>query len=164
VKALAAKTGRMGWIGVAHENLDYEGMLRKAGYRVTRQRLIILDAVCEGDGHTTLKQVYSRVREVDGTIDQSPLYRTLKLFVDVGLVVSATTADGETWYEIARPQPHHHLICRSCGGQQEIGHEVVQAMSDMLQRQYDFDAHLDHLVITGVCTACRAKTPRPTSS
>lgn len=77
---------------MSHENIDYEGVLRRAGYRVTRQRLIILDAVCEGGGHTTLKEVFSRVRIVDDTIDQSSLYRALKLFVDLGLVVSATTA------------------------------------------------------------------------
>lgn len=142
---------------MSHENIDYEGALRQAGHRVTRQRLLILDAVCEGGGHTTLKQVYARVREVDRTIDQSSLYRSLKLFVELGLVVSATTDDGETWYEIARPQPHHHLMCRNCGQQREIGHDVVAAMSDMLLRQYGFEAHPpDHLVITGLCADCRA--------
>jgi Fur family ferric uptake transcriptional regulator len=145
---------------MAHENLDYETVLRNAGHRVTRQRLVILDAVCEGRGHTTLKQVFSRVRQVDDTIDQSSLYRTLKLFVDLGLVVSATTDDGETWYEIARPRPHHHLICRNCGKQQEIGHDVVQAMSDMLLRQYGFEAQPSHLVIAGLCADCRRTSIR----
>lgn len=142
-------------MSVSHENLDYGTVLRNAGRRVTRQRLIILDAVCEGHGHTTLKQVFSRVREVDDTIDQSSLYRTLKLFVDLGLVISATTDDGETWYEITRPRPHHHLICRTCGKQQEIAHDVVQAMSNMLLRQYGFEARPNHLVITGLCAKCR---------
>jgi Fur family ferric uptake transcriptional regulator len=142
---------------MSHEALDYEGILRRSGHRVTRQRLIILDAVCEGRGHTTLKQVFSRVREVDDTIDQSSLYRTLKLFVDLGLVVAATTDDGETWYEIARPQPHHHLICRLCGKQQEIGHDVVQAMSDVLMQQYGFEAQPNHLVIAGRCVECRKR-------
>lgn len=141
---------------MSHEDLDYENVLRQAGHRVTRQRLIILDAVCEGRGHTTLKQVFARVCQVDDTIDQSSLYRTLKLFVDLGLVVAATTEDGETYYEIARPWPHHHLICRNCGRQQEIGHDAVQAMSDMLSRQYGFEAQPSHLVIAGLCAECQA--------
>jgi Fur family ferric uptake transcriptional regulator len=141
---------------VAHENLDYEAILRNAGHRVTRQRLIILDAVCEGHGHTTLKQVFSRVREVDDSIDQSSLYRTFKLFMDLGLVVSATTDDGETYYEIAKSHKHHHLICRKCGKQQEIAHDVVQVMFDLLAREYGFRATTDHLVITGLCQECDA--------
>ena len=142
---------------MSHETLDYEVILRRSGHRVTRQRLIILDAVCEGRGHTTLKQVFSRVREVDDTIDQSSLYRTLKLFVDLGLVVAATTDDGETYYEITQPQPHHHLICRQCGKQQEFAHDVVRVMFDLLQDNYGFLATSDHLVINSLCAACRAE-------
>lgn len=141
---------------MSHHDLRSDDVLRRAGHRVTRQRLIILDAVCAGRGHTTLKQVYSRVRKTDDTIDRSSLYRALKLFVELGLVVSATTEDGETWYEIARPRPHHHLICRSCGQQQEVGHDVVQAMCDMLLQRYGFEARPDHLVIGGLCATCRA--------
>ena len=141
---------------MSHEDLDYENVLRQAGHRVTRQRLIILDAVCEGRGHTTLKQVFARVCQVDDTIDQSSLYRTLKLFVDLGLVVAATTDDGETYYEIARPQPHHHLICRQCGKQQEIAHDMVRVMFDLLQDTYGFHATSDHLVINGLCVTCHA--------
>ena len=31
--------------------------------------------------------------------------------------------NGETVYEIPKPRKHHHLICRVCGGEREIGHE-----------------------------------------
>ncbi len=139
---------------MSHENLDYEGALRRAEHRVTRQRLAILDAVCEGNGHTTLKQIFARVREVDSTIDQSSLYRALKLFVELGPVVSATTDDGETYYEIVKPHRHHHLVCRQCGKQQEIGHDVVQVMFNLLSKRYGFHATTDHLVITGLCNEC----------
>ncbi len=139
---------------MAHENIEYETILHRAGYRVTRQRLTILDAVCEGKGHTTLKEIYTRVRVVDKSINQSSLYRALKLFVDLGLVVSATFDDGETYYEIAKPQRHHHLICRNCGMHQEIGHDVVQVMFHLLSREYGFQAKMDHLVIHGLCREC----------
>ncbi len=62
---------------------------------------------------------------MDPTIDRSSLYRTLKLFVELGLVVSAETANGETIYEIPKPHRHHHLICRQCGTEQEIDEDVL---------------------------------------
>ena len=87
---------------MTHNTTDYEDMMRAAGHRVTPQRILILDAVSEGGGHTTLGEVYARVRRVDSSVDRSTLYRTLKLFVDLGFVVSANTGDGETYYYLGR--------------------------------------------------------------
>ena len=140
---------------MSHETLDYRQKLRSAGYRVTRQRVVILDAVCAGHGHTTLKQVFARVQQVDKSIDQSSLYRTLKLYAELGIVVSATTEDGEMTYEIAHAQPHHHLVCRTCGSQQEISDGVIQIMSNILFKTYGFQARQDHMVISGLCSRCR---------
>jgi Fur family transcriptional regulator, ferric uptake regulator len=142
---------------VSHDQIEYATLLHRAGYRVTHQRVVILDAICQGRGHTTLKQILARVRHTDSSIDRSSLYRTLKLFVDVGLVFSATTDDGETWYEIARPAPHHHLVCRRCGHEQEISHAIVHALSTTLLQQYGFEAQPVHLIFSGLCGACRSK-------
>jgi Fur family ferric uptake transcriptional regulator len=140
---------------MSHHQTPYEEILRTAGHRVTRQRILVLDAVCEGNSHSTLGEIFARVRVQDLSIDRSTLYRTLKLYVDLGLVLSAETGDGETYYEIARPHRHHHLICRRCGQEQEIEHGVVQQMFDQLNEVYGFSADSDHLVIMGICHACR---------
>jgi Fur family ferric uptake transcriptional regulator len=143
---------------MSHYQTSYEDILRAAGHRVTRQRVLILDAVCEAGGHSSLGEIYARVRLQDPSIDRSTLYRTLKLYVDLGLVVSAEPGDGETYYEIAKVHPHHHLICRFCGQEQEIEHEVVQTMFDQLNEVYGFHADSDHLVIRGICRECRSAT------
>lgn len=149
---------------MSHENMDYEGIMHRAGYRVTPQRVMILDAVCEGGGHTTRKQVYTRLRHMDDTIDVSSVYRTLKLFVELGLVISAETPNGETVYEIPKPQKHHHLICRVCGREQEIGHEAIQGTLAAVRRRYGFVVEDDHLVFHGVCADCHAGDAAPRSS
>jgi Fur family transcriptional regulator, ferric uptake regulator len=142
--------------GMSHDNLDYEAILRRAGHRVTRQRLHILDAVCEGRGHTTLKQIYTRVRAADNTIDRSSLYRALKLFAELGLVVVAVTPDGETYYEIPKAHAHHHLLCRMCGTEIEIGPAAAEHMFEEIRRVHDFKVEMDHLVLHGVCSRCGA--------
>jgi Fur family ferric uptake transcriptional regulator len=149
---------------MSHHKTEYENMMRATGHRVTRQRTLVLDAVCEAHGHTTLGQVYARVRKVDRSIDRSTLYRTLKLFVDIGLVVSADTGDGETYYEIAKAQHHHHLICRNCGREQEIGHVVVQSMFEQIYAHYQFKADTDHLVLSGLCANCQISLPSSSPS
>lgn len=140
---------------MSHETMDYEGILHAAGHRVTLQRVMILDAVCEGGGHTTLPEIHARLHAADPTIDRSSLYRTLKLFAELGLVVSAENPRGETVYEIPKGEPHHHLICRVCGGEQEIGHAAVEAMIARVREQYRFQIDVDHLVLYGLCESCR---------
>jgi Fur family ferric uptake transcriptional regulator len=146
---------------MSHETMDYEGVLHAAGHRVTPQRVLILDAVCEGGGHTTLKQVFTRVRHMDDTIDLSSVYRTLKLFVELGLVVSAETPAGETMYEIPRPRPHHHLICRVCGKEEEIGHDALEGTMAFIREHYGFTVDVEHLVLTGVCKHCHRTVEVP---
>ncbi|MCA1670111.1 MAG: transcriptional repressor [Thermomicrobia bacterium] len=140
---------------MSHETMDYEGIMHRAGHRVTPQRVMILDAVCAGHGHTTLKQIYGRLQRMDDTIDRSSVYRTLKLFVALRLVVSAETPAGETVYEIPKPKPHHHLICRICGSEQEIGQEAMAGMFALVEERYGFTVATDHLVLSGVCADCR---------
>ena len=148
---------------MSHNTIEYEEIIHAAGHRVTPQRVLILDAVCAGGGHTTLGEIFARVRQSDQSIDRSTLYRTLKLFVELGLVVSADTGDGETYYEIARPHRHHHLVCRRCGKEQEIEHEVMQPMFDQVFQQYGFKADTDHLVLFGLCGDCQrgSRATRP---
>jgi Fur family ferric uptake transcriptional regulator len=140
---------------VTHQGLRWEDVLRRAGHRATRQRGVILDAVCAGEGHTTLGEIYARVRRRDPTLDRSTVYRALKVFVETDLVVTAATGDGEVTYEVKRPEPHHHLVCRICGGEQEIDDAVLASMIEQVRRQHGFDVVTDHLVLFGHCARCR---------
>ena len=140
---------------MSHETMDYEGVMHAAGYRVTPQRVMILDAVCEGDGHTTLKQIYVRLHKADPSIDRSSLYRTLKLFVRLGLVVAAEAPGGDAMYEIPKTKPHHHLVCRVCGNEREIGQEAIQGMVALVRQQFGFQIDMDHLVLYGLCEVCQ---------
>jgi len=134
--------------------MHWEQRLWAAGHRVTRQRAMILDAVCAGSGHTSLGEVYARVRKADLSIDRSTVYRALHLFVEVGLVLAADTGAGETVFEIVKPLPHHHLVCRACGREVEIGEEALRAMIDHVRLSHGFRVTTDHLVLFGRCADC----------
>lgn len=140
---------------MTHESLDYYNILRSRGYRVTPQRLVILDAICEGKGHTTLGEIYARAKIVDSSIDRSTLYRALELFKKVGLVVSANVGGGEEVYEIVQSEAHHHLACLKCGKIERVEHELVQPMFDKLEHSHNFTIKMDHLVIFGTCLSCQ---------
>lgn len=149
---------------MTHQQVRWEDILRRAGYRATRQRGLILDAVCAGGGHTSLGEVYARAHRQDATLDRSTVYRALRVFVETDLVVAADTGDGETYFEIKHDEPHHHLVCRLCGGEQEIDGAVLATVIDQVRRQHGFEVVTDHLVLFGYCERCReagGETPPP---
>jgi Fur family ferric uptake transcriptional regulator len=141
---------------MTHDTMRWEARLGQAGARVTRQRSIILDAVCAGAGHTTLGEVLVRVRGTDRSINRSTVYRSLHALTAAGVIVETTTADGETAYEIAREDPHHHLRCLACGGEQEVGGGDLESLTRAMLDRYGFRLELDHLVLAGICRQCSA--------
>lgn len=140
---------------MTHTLLHWEQVLRRHGHRVTRQREMILDAICAAGGHTAFDAIYGRVRARDDSIDRSTVYRTLHLFVELGLIVEARVPGGETRYEVRQLSPHHHLVCRECGSEREVSNATIQALVDALMREYHFQVVPDHLVLYGVCEGCQ---------
>jgi Fur family ferric uptake transcriptional regulator len=139
---------------MSHYTQDYVEMMRSKGFRVTPQRLTILDAVCEIGRHATFGEIYQRVKAIDRTIDQSTIYRALEFLSEVGLVVSSHDRDHGKVYEIAQHPSHHHLVCKVCGAEEQISHDMVAGLFASIAQQYGFEVQTDHLILKGVCRAC----------
>lgn len=140
---------------MSHHLLAWEQVLKRSGHRVTRQREVIIDAICDGHGHTLFDDIHARTLARDTSIDRSTIYRTVRLFVELGLVVEAKTGSSETLYEIRKPRPHHHLVCRSCGSEKEVTNDTIQPTVDAIFETHRFRVSTDHLVLFGVCARCQ---------
>ena len=138
---------------MSHDRSECAAQMRGHGFRVTPQRMLLLDAICEGNGHTTLDEIYERVKAKAPGINQATVYRTLDFLCELRLVVSAEI-EGHTVYEIASETPHHHLACRGCGSVQELTDFHFQELRYHLLKEHGFKADLDHMAITGLCAKC----------
>lgn len=143
---------------MSHDEIAVVKLMQAKGLRVTDQRLLILDAVCEAGGHTTLGEIVARVKQIEPTIDQSTVYRALDLFCKLGIVAGGEISDGVKVYEIVGRKPHHHLICTVCGREVELPHEVVQQMFNSIRQGYGFTVTTTHFLLEGVCARCAAET------
>ena len=141
---------------MSHNTWDYATFLRERGYRMTPQRQIMMDAICESGGHTTLSEIMARVRRKAPSINPATVYRSLHFLLEVGLIVKAEIAQGEVVYEIAGRSPHHHLLCRSCQREIEIDAQPLAALQAELQARYGFVIDVAHLLLTGLCACCQA--------
>jgi Fur family ferric uptake transcriptional regulator len=139
---------------MTHDDFAFIKLLQSRGLRVTPQRLQVLDAVCEGEGHTSAGEVLARAREANPAIDQSTVYRTLELLCKLGVVAANLSAEGITVYELVGERPHHHLVCTTCGREYEIPDQAVQTLMEAIQGLYGFTVTTHHLMLEGLCQAC----------
>ena len=141
---------------MSHTTLDIPTLIRERGHKMTPQRQIILDTLCEMGGHVTVAELYERVHERFPAIDRSTVYRALDFFCELGLVAAADVA-GAAVYEIApEGPPHYHLICTGCGEVAHVPGEVFDELSGRLLAEFGFAADLGSLSVHGLCRECSA--------
>lgn len=140
---------------MTHENQDYIQALHAKGYRVTPQRLIVLDAVCAHQKHATLADIQAAVNEMDPTIDRSTIYRALDVLIAVGLIVESEIAETGKVYRIAGESDHLHLECLACHQILTVKLDEVSPLLQHFHDAYGFDVQADHLILKGFCQKCR---------
>ena len=138
--------------------------LRERGFRLTPQRLAILEILKEYGGHLTPAQVYQRAALVMPGLTEPTVYRTLSFLAAQGLALAAHLETGQMLYEYAGHN-HHHLICRDCGHMLEVDHELLEGLYTQLQANTGFQIDSMHITFFGHCPGCRGNHPvnRPPS-
>jgi Fe2+ or Zn2+ uptake regulation protein len=139
---------------MTHQNLDYAAQLRDNGYRLTPQREIILNSLCQFGRHVSIAELYETVYEFMPVIDRATVYRTLHLFEELRLVVSAEI-NGQTVYEVASATPHHHLVCRKCGDVSDLDHTHFDTLALHLRVEHQFEPDFNHMTTYGICGNCQ---------
>ena len=133
--------------------------LREAGERVTRQRLLVADALDAVRKQVTAQELWDRLRKRDPDIGRATVFRTLEALVVAG-VARRLEQDGHVYaYVACRPEHHHHLACHRCGRVEEIDEGYIRPVADRLAAERGFridDARLDFY---GLCASCAADVP-----
>jgi Fur family ferric uptake transcriptional regulator len=138
--------------------VDYETLrddARRRGFRLTRQRDVILHALCELEGHPSAEQVHERVRVRQRGVDLSTVYRALERLRDLRIVSQTDLGNGRAGYEFVLDDRHHHLICQECGRLVEMDHACLKPLVEAIQLDFGFEPIFDHMAIFGRCRECR---------
>lgn len=129
--------------------------LRERGFRLTPQRLLIVEAIQASEDHVSAEEIYEEVRSRYPTVNISTVYRTLEFLKGLGLVTETDLGEGRLRYHLAEKGHHHHLVCQKCGLLLELEESVVLSLRDTLLRNYGFSADFSHLAIFGRCQGCQ---------
>ncbi|MCG3142162.1 MAG: Zinc-specific metallo-regulatory protein [Anaerolineae bacterium] len=134
--------------------------LREAGHRWTPQRESVLAALAESARHLTAEEIIARVRVRYPYLNKSAVYRNLAFLTRLGLVHQTDLGHGHIEYELHQDPHHHHLICRHCHHVLQIDHAALATLGKKLERDFGFQADLDHFAIFGVCKKCQTRAAK----
>ncbi|MBE0699923.1 MAG: transcriptional repressor [Anaerolineaceae bacterium] len=127
--------------------------LRQRGYRLTPQRLAIVQILEEDGGHLSPGEIFERaVKRMPG-LTEPTVYRTLDFLARNGLVLVAHVGDGRLVYEVAGHN-HHHLICHACGMTVMIDHHLLETLYTKFSEQTGFTIDHWHVTFFGLCPDC----------
>jgi len=132
-------------------------VLQEKGYRLTPQRMLVIEALHNAEGHISAEEIYAQLHSRYPYSNISTVYRTLELLKKLNLVTETNFGEGRVRYHVAEKGHHHHLICRTCGKIMDLDESALYPLRDALLHDYDFKADLRHLAISGECSECRKK-------
>jgi Fur family ferric uptake transcriptional regulator len=141
------------------KGFDLSGLMERVseqGLRMTQQRMVILHALCELDGHASAERIHEKVAECEDDVDLSTVYRTLERLRDLRILSQTDLGRGCAEYEIVADQPHHHLVCQKCGRVIDLDHRYLSPVAKAIRQDLGFEPVLDHFAIFGLCNACQA--------
>lgn len=121
---------------------------------MTRQRLLIADALSTMLGQVTAQDLYDHLRRGNRRIGRATVFRTLEALVAAG-AARRLERDGHVYgYVACRPEHHHHLACDRCGRVQEIDEGYITPVAERVSSDLGFQIDDARLDFYGRCDRC----------
>ncbi len=115
-----------------------EELCAERGMRMTGQRRVIAGVLQDAADHPDVEELYRRASAVDPHISISTVYRTVKLFEDLGIIEKHEFRDGRARYEPLPDEHHDHLIDVKSGQVIEFRNARIEALQDEIARELGY--------------------------
>jgi Fur family ferric uptake transcriptional regulator len=125
-------------------------ILEDRGYRSTRPRRAIVRVVEEMQEGFTAEDV---VRKLP-TIGRATVFRTLKLFLETGIICRLNLLDGAPRYMLSRVEHHHHTVCVKCGKVGEFRAATVERLMRIVGADLSGEIVGHRIELYVVCEQC----------
>ena len=128
--------------------------IKQQGYRMTRQREIVLDELSRAKGHPKADEIYQLVRKRLPHISFGTVYRNLRLLKELGLVKELSFGKNFSRFE-ASAVNHQHFTCTECGKVLDVDEPLPIATSRVQIDGNDLSVDDFRLEFYGRCENCR---------
>lgn len=137
----------------------FEEYLNARGLRKTEQRRFLVEQVFQRHEHFDADQLIDQLprRGQPNYVSRPTVYRTLKEFVDAGLL-RRFELNGRSVYEHDYGYPEHdHFYCVQCHKLFEFQSDQLAQLRDEIAREHRFRVRSHRLIIQGTCSQCNSR-------
>jgi len=134
----------------------FEEYLQIRGLRQTEQRRFLIEQVFARHEHFDADALIENLprKGHKDYVSQATVYRTLKEFVDAGLL-HCFQLDGRSVYEHDYGYPQHdHLYCTQCRKLIEFQSDALAELIGRMGAEHGFRVSNHRLIVNGTCTDC----------
>ena len=130
-------------------------MASDMGFRLSKQRKVILEELRKVKTHPTADEVYDMVRKIIPRISLGTVYRNLEFLCSKGLVLKLGAPGAQKRFD-GTPEPHPHIRCSVCTAVADVECDIViPEIPESCAAGYAI--HSTNVEFVGVCPKCRSK-------
>ena len=120
-----------------------EEKCKQKGIKLTDQRKLIAQVMSKSSDHPDVDELYKRVLEIDPKISLATVYRTVKLFEEIGSLTKHDFKGGKARYEELSESHHDHLIDIKSGEIVEFVDEDIEKLQKSVANKLGYKL-VDH--------------------
>ncbi len=111
---------------------------QERGLRITGQRRLIATVMAGAVDHPDVEELHRRAQAVEPAISLSTVYRTVRLFQDLGIILSHDFKDHRARFELAENEHHDHFIDLRSGHVIEFRSPEIEALQAEIAARHGY--------------------------
>ena len=144
--------------GEVGRRLDqFKAACKKAGVKLTHQRLEIFREIAGSTEHPDAETVFRGVQARVPTVSLDTVYRTLWLLDGLGLITTLGPRRESVRFD-PNLEHHHHYVCVQCGLAKDFESADLNVLPIPASVKKFGSVLATHVEVRGLCAACAKKT------
>lgn len=132
----------------------YINRLKNSGYKVTHQRLVVLDYLQRSLEHPSAETIYNDLKESYPTISLATIYNTLEMLTKVGLALELGAPEERKRFD-GNLSNHSHFFCTNCGKIEDINVKEIENLVETVKERDNRYIERCRIDFFGVCDECK---------
>lgn len=113
--------------------------LKKAGIRVTRQRIALMKVLAAADDHPDAVELLERAKAQEPSTSLATVYRTLSVLEEGGVVHRHAFEGGGARFETSHEEHHDHILDVDTGEVIEFQSDKIEQLQDEIARELGYE-------------------------
>ena len=123
-----------------------EEKLAQSGARMTAPRRVLARVLGQSSDHPDVEELHRRAQEIDPGISLATVYRTVRLFEQLGIVERHAFSAGRARYEHGGEEHHDHFVNVRTGEVLEFHAPEIEALQAEIAARHGYKI-LDHRLV-----------------